>query len=128
MWGADQRVLAHMIMTVKVPTVVKLVEKLNDEGKCCVIGFQATGEAGNQDVSQSNAQEDDTDEINSTAASSFTRIHSCLQCVLSCPCSFSGDQHATFQLKSQIVKTRSIPPPDGKIIFYPSSDGKIIVK
>ena len=88
MWGADQRVLAHMIMTVN-------------------------GEAGNQDVSQSNAQEDDTDEINSTAASSFTRIHSCLQCVLSCPWSFSGDQHATFQLKSQIVKTRSIPPPDG---------------
>ena len=74
MWGAHQRFFAHMIMAAKVPTVVKLVKKSIDEGKCCVIGLQATGEASNQDASQSNAEDDDIDEINSTAASNFTRL------------------------------------------------------
>jgi hypothetical protein len=52
-----------------VPVVVDLVKKSLDEGKCCVIGLQSTGEAS----SERSADEGNLDDINSTAASNFTR-------------------------------------------------------
>ena len=69
LWGAHQRFFAHMLMAAKVPVVVDLVKKSLGEGKCCVIGLQSTGEAS----SEKSAEEGNLDDINSTAASNFTR-------------------------------------------------------
>lgn len=69
LWGAHQRFFSHMLMAAKVPVVVDLVKRSLAEGKCCVIGLQSTGEAS----SEKSADEGNLDDINSTAASNFTR-------------------------------------------------------
>jgi hypothetical protein len=77
LWGAHQRFFAHMIMAAKVDVVVKQVQKSLKEKKCCVIGLQSTGEASSEDAKEKSAEEaavGDLEEINSTAASNFTRL------------------------------------------------------
>jgi hypothetical protein len=77
MWGAHQRFFGHMIMAAKVPVIVALVKRSLAEGKCCVIGLQSTGEASSEEAVQKMAESGriaDWGDINSTAASNFTRI------------------------------------------------------
>jgi hypothetical protein len=72
MWGAHQRFFSHMIMAAKVPAVVALVKKSLDEKKCCVIGLQSTGEASSEEASEKSGPS--LDDMNSTAASNFTKL------------------------------------------------------
>ena len=80
LWGAHQRFFAHMIMAAKVQVVMALVKKSISEGKCCVIGLQSTGEASSEAAVEKNRQEGSLkglgviSDINSTAASNFTRL------------------------------------------------------
>ena len=68
LWSAHLRFFSQMVMAAKVPEVVELVKKSLDEGMCCVIGLQTTGEAAGSAV------EENADALFSNAANAILKL------------------------------------------------------
>uniref|UniRef100_A0A7S1DLR9 SP-RING-type domain-containing protein n=2 Tax=Hemiselmis andersenii TaxID=464988 RepID=A0A7S1DLR9_HEMAN len=65
LWGAHQRFWMQMCIAAKVPHVIEICKKAEEEGKCVVIGLQSTGESVSEFVDQQGINDD---EVPSTAS------------------------------------------------------------
>ena len=89
-WSACQRFFKVLCVSLKVPRVVAMVQAALEEGNCCVIGLQSTGEAATMSLKEKLKPGDyvgsaSTTQARRLSASRLVSLLGCPHALLCCP-------------------------------------------